>query len=361
MSPIAVSYLTTEIQKLFAGTFNALSQDDAVALFPEGTSYTLPRIVQVKDGASWSALEYLKWVADGGKNINNGKELVIVPAGITYTDKSKYRSSAIVEYGPPIHLSQFKERFLSGKEGDSRAAVKALTHAIEQSMIQLTINAPNWEALLAARTARDLLWESWRGVKLDEFRAVGQTYVSPAFNCTRLLTALHSLVDLFSTPWDSDPSFISLKKAMITYHSLLKSSRLTNGALATLPLPRTKRTANSKGPLPIPSRLSTVLPLLRETFNVLIRLPLFLVPLLIHLPIYYLTRWIGDRSAREEETMAQNKLVVGLFAVFGIYTFWFWIIFALFWSTPMGALIAFVTICALEYYHGRLIDDNYLR
>lgn len=148
-----------------------------MALFPEGTSYTLPRIVQVKDGASWAAMEYLKWVAEGGSNINNGEELIIVPAGITYTDKTKYRSSAVIEYGRPISLSRFKAQFLSGKEGDARLAVKALTHAIEQAMIELTVNAPNWEALLSAMTARDLLFGSWRNINLDDFRSVGQTYV----------------------------------------------------------------------------------------------------------------------------------------------------------------------------------------
>ena len=165
------------MQKLFAGTFQALSEDDAVALFPEGTSYTLPRIVQVKDGAAWAALEYLKWISEGGKNANNGKELIIVPAGITYTDKTKYRSSAVIEYGRPISLSKFKAQFFSTTEGDARLAVKALTHTIEQSLIELTINAPNWEALLAGRTARDLLFQSWREVKLDDFRPVGQTCV----------------------------------------------------------------------------------------------------------------------------------------------------------------------------------------
>jgi glycerol-3-phosphate O-acyltransferase/dihydroxyacetone phosphate acyltransferase len=169
------------------------------------------------------------------------------------------------------------------------------------------------------------------------------------------------LVDLFSTPWDSDPAFISLKRALITYHSLLKSSSLTNGALASLPLPRTKRVPNSKNALPIPGRLATIFPLLRETFSVLIRLPLFLVPLLVHLPIYYVTRWVGDRSALDEESMAQNKLVVGLLSFLAIYSFWFWIIFALFRSTPIGAVVAAITIWGIEFYHGRLIDDNYLR
>jgi len=62
-------------------------------------SYTEPRIMQVKDGVAWSALEYMKWLrleAKDGKGVK-GKEVIIVPAGIVYTNKSKYRSAAVVE------------------------------------------------------------------------------------------------------------------------------------------------------------------------------------------------------------------------------------------------------------------------
>jgi len=58
-------------------------------MFPEGTSYTEPGIAQVKDGAAWAAVEYAKAVNLSGKE---GNELVIVPAAIVYTDKSKYQS-----------------------------------------------------------------------------------------------------------------------------------------------------------------------------------------------------------------------------------------------------------------------------
>ncbi len=81
---------------LFAGTFKALSDGKCVALFPEGTSYTMPRIVQVKDGASWAVLEYMKWVQDG-KAPRGAEEALVVPVGITYTNKSKYRSSVVIE------------------------------------------------------------------------------------------------------------------------------------------------------------------------------------------------------------------------------------------------------------------------
>lgn len=78
-------------QVLFRSTFEALSKGAAIALFPEGTSYTEPRIMQVKDGAAWASLEYSKWLRDNpGKG---SREVVIIPAAIVYTDKTKYRSN----------------------------------------------------------------------------------------------------------------------------------------------------------------------------------------------------------------------------------------------------------------------------
>jgi glycerol-3-phosphate O-acyltransferase / dihydroxyacetone phosphate acyltransferase len=177
--------------KLFAGTFKALSDGDCVALFPEGTSYTMPRIVQFKDGASWAVLEYMKWVQEGSAP-KSAKEALIVPVGITYTDKSKYRSSVVIEfvcfyvfrpflishllrYGKPIHMEEYREQFMSAVEGEPRLAVKRLTHRIEQDMVELTVNAPDWETLLCGQTARNLLWDDGRNINLDDFRFVSQT------------------------------------------------------------------------------------------------------------------------------------------------------------------------------------------
>lgn len=88
---IPVDRKSKDRQILFKGTFEALSKGLAVALFPEGTSYTEPRIMQVKDGAAWAALEYSKWLKE---NPNKATEdVIIVPAAIVYTNKSKYRSN----------------------------------------------------------------------------------------------------------------------------------------------------------------------------------------------------------------------------------------------------------------------------
>jgi glycerol-3-phosphate O-acyltransferase/dihydroxyacetone phosphate acyltransferase len=79
-------------RQLFQGTFDTLTRGAAVALFPEGTSYTEPRIMQVKDGASWAALEYTKYARENPARAH-AKPVFIIPAAIVYTNKSKYRSS----------------------------------------------------------------------------------------------------------------------------------------------------------------------------------------------------------------------------------------------------------------------------
>lgn len=88
---IPVDRKSKDRQVLFKGTFEALSNGQAVALFPEGTSYTEPRIMQVKDGAAWASLEYTKWLKEN-PGAASDQDVTIVPASIVYTNKSKYRS-----------------------------------------------------------------------------------------------------------------------------------------------------------------------------------------------------------------------------------------------------------------------------
>lgn len=96
---IPVDRKSKDRQVLLQGTFDTLARGEAVALFPEGTSYTEPRIMQVKDGAAWAALEYTKWADEHGLD---GPGVKVIPAAIVYTNKSKYRSDVIMEYAHMI-------------------------------------------------------------------------------------------------------------------------------------------------------------------------------------------------------------------------------------------------------------------
>lgn len=83
--------LTTQ-SNLFRESSNALAVGEAIAVFPEGTSYTQPSIVQVMPGAAWAAVDYIRSTQEGKKGGEEGKEMSIVPVGIVYTDKSRYLS-----------------------------------------------------------------------------------------------------------------------------------------------------------------------------------------------------------------------------------------------------------------------------
>jgi len=45
-------------------------------------------------------------------------------------------------------MAAYKEQFFSGVEGAPRAAVKRLTRAIENELIEATVNAPDWYGFL---------------------------------------------------------------------------------------------------------------------------------------------------------------------------------------------------------------------
>ncbi|THH14024.1 hypothetical protein EW146_g6264 [Bondarzewia mesenterica] len=331
---IPVDRKSKDRQALFRGTFDALAQGAAVALFPEGTSYTEPRIMQVKDGAAWAALEYTKWAS--GQPVQS--PLVLVPAAIVYTNKSKYRSRDGVNLDVPIALDPYMDQFLSTEEGANRAAVKRLTRAIEVQLVELTINAPDWDTLYAARMARDLLWEDENSLNRDEFVQISQT-----------------LVDLFSTP-DATPNFNSVKRRLLEYYSLLQSTQLTNSVLSALPLPDT---LDPHRPVPLPSRLFTLLILIRDSIACLVRLPFFLFPLIIHMPAYVMGRLGARLVEHEEETQAQNKILFGLLLLSLIYPAAFFFFWAFLWYTPMGALFAFLIVWLTAVYHTKLINDNY--
>ena len=68
-----------------------------------GTSYTLPHHLPFKDGLSWAAYEFLQHQCNSSNTEEVG--ISIIPAGITYTTKNKWRSDVVVEQVLKIDLT----------------------------------------------------------------------------------------------------------------------------------------------------------------------------------------------------------------------------------------------------------------
>ncbi|GJN93991.1 hypothetical protein Rhopal_007054-T1 [Rhodotorula paludigena] len=341
---IPVDRKTKDNQKLFAATFDALKAGEAIAVFPEGGSETVHTLPALKDGASWAALEYAKNIRDpqAGHALSDGRTLERAPvdvtlciAGIGYSDKTKYRACATMEFGLNISVEPYVDEFLVSP----KSAVKKLTQKVHDELTKVTVNAPDWETRHAAMMARKVLWPDDRKLPLKHLRKMDQ-----------------ALVDLFAAPAPSR-SLRRLCRLLNDYRDALNATGLSHLSLSSLPLPAT---LDPDVPHPLPTRFRVLASVLLSTLSCLIRLPFFLLPLIVHLPVYLFARYAS--SGALEEDQAQNKVAIGLVLALATYAAFFAVVCALLWtSIPWGGalIVGVVGLIAFVAYHNRLVDDNF--
>lgn len=149
----------------------------------------------------------------------------------------------------------------------------------------------------------------------------------------------------------------AIKRHLLTYYSLLESTHLTNSVLSSLPLPAT---LDPRQPVPLPSRLLTLSLLVRDSIALLLPLPFFIVPIVLHAPAYAIGSFGARLAEDEEETQAQNKVVFGLLLLLMIYPAAFFFLWAFLWYTPVGALVSGSFVFLFAMYHNRLINRESL-
>jgi 1-acyl-sn-glycerol-3-phosphate acyltransferase len=133
-------------REMFARVRARLAEGGAVALFPEGTSHSDPRLKPLKSGAARIAL-----------GVVSRPPLRIQPAGLYYTAKETFRSSALVYFGPPFEVTPAA---LDPDGEPPPGLVQPLTERIAKAMGEVTLQADAYEAhQLVAGTERILASE----------------------------------------------------------------------------------------------------------------------------------------------------------------------------------------------------------
>ena len=114
-----------------------LARGEAVGIFPEGKSHDLPRIEQVRSGAARIALQGLR---------DSAEQTCIVPLGINYERKDRFRSAVWVNVGEPIAMQSWR----AAAQEDERKAVRNLTNEIGDRLKQVVthLSEPDSEPLL---------------------------------------------------------------------------------------------------------------------------------------------------------------------------------------------------------------------
>ncbi|HVR71901.1 MAG TPA: lysophospholipid acyltransferase family protein, partial [Vicinamibacteria bacterium] len=132
----------------FARCHAELRHGAAVALFPEGTSHNRPHRLPLKTGAARIALE--------AEARHGPLGLRIVPVGLVYEDKARFRSRVVVQVGPPLDPAPEAAAYAA----DPGAAVRSLTRRIADALGEVTLDHASWEEARLVARASALLAEA---------------------------------------------------------------------------------------------------------------------------------------------------------------------------------------------------------
>lgn len=136
---------TAQNAKTFQAVAEALVVDkSAVLIFPEGISHDEPQLQKLKTGGARMALQ----ACDAGAT-----DLVVIPVGLVYRDKERFRSEVATQVGAAIAVAPYLER---GRHDDPEV-VKALTNDMAAALRGVTINLEQWEDLPLLE-AVDAIW-----------------------------------------------------------------------------------------------------------------------------------------------------------------------------------------------------------
>src|SRR3954447_26277290 len=143
----------TKNEETFVAARKLLARGGTIGICPEGVSHDEPGLRPIKTGAARISL-----AAVSTGEVSN---LKIVPAGLYYTSKTSFRSSALLYFGTPIAVEPVQ---LEPDGTPPREAVRELSKQIEQALRAVILDARHEEALQTiARAERIFSAEARQG------------------------------------------------------------------------------------------------------------------------------------------------------------------------------------------------------
>ena len=254
----------TRNREMFARVRRHLGAGGAVALFPEGTSHSDPRLKPLRSGAARIAL-----------GVAGAVPLQIQPVGLIYTAKETFRSSALVAFGEPFAVTPAP---LDQNGEPPPAEVERLTARIADALSAVTLAADETEVLeLVGRTEAILA-----SATVEEDAAA--------------------------------PERIALRRRLLAGHATLAAraperlERLRRRVLRY----EARRIGAGIDPWDLPEGRYTIGGVIAATLRLLagfaLRLPLGLPGLALHYPAYRLVGFLTGRiGPREPEALATVK------------------------------------------------------
>lgn len=257
----------------FRAAIDALLAGSAIQIFPEGITHSEPGLAELRTGAARIALAAAN---EAGWNAT----LRIVPVGLTYRHKQRFRGSALASVGEAIRVADWKAEY----EADPQQAARSLTAAIAERLRGLIVELSDAEDEPLIETA-ERMWAREKGL-------AGWREPDPmAERLPRLRAFARGLAWLRL----NDPErHRTLERRVRTYRAWLD------------------RLGAREGDVPPRYPLGTVLRyVLHEGLPLLIGFPFAALGAVVWYPVWLAPRIAVARIRPEPEAVSSYKLIVG--------------------------------------------------
>jgi 1-acyl-sn-glycerol-3-phosphate acyltransferase len=264
----------------FERCYELLASGGALVMFPEGVSHSEPALQPLKTGAARIAL---------GSALLGGPLPEIVPVGLTYVEKGRFRSRVLLQVGerlPAHEMLELARRLApSGAPEPPAPAVRALTARIDGAIRSLTLNAERWDDLRALR-------------QLERFFHFRRGRHPGRFSLERRFRTLQRLLRTYEALRVESPVELErLRRRLLWFERLRRLYRIEDYHLHSLP-----------GRASLAWRLGASLVL-----ALALLLPAAWGVLTSGLA-YLLVAWLAPRTSERFDQYDTNKIVLGIFA-----------------------------------------------
>jgi 1-acyl-sn-glycerol-3-phosphate acyltransferase len=297
--------------EMFAACDEAFDRGRLIAIYPEGSTRADAHLQRIKTGAARIALGY---------EAHAPGRLTVVPVGLSFEARKKFRGRVLVSFGEPVDVSSdlaaYRGRPFNGSDIPAKA-LHALTAAIQWAMEREVVHVERIETGALARAVEAL----YRGELERELWEIDSSL---------LPGSMAAAIEHFRAV---DPERIErLWQRMLGYHAGLAAYGLGDEAVRT----RLERTAERQ-------RVAT-------SWQTIVGLPLFAYGAAVNFLPYYLPGWLAGRLSRRQTDYATTRLLASVVA---FPLFWaletslvgwaaglrWLLVFSL--SLPLGGLIAY--------------------
>ena len=195
---------------VYDAVFERLQSGGCVGIFPEGGSHDRTELLPLKAGVAIMALGSLAANPDSG--------LKIVPCGMNYFHAHKFRSRAVVEFGPPVDVPpELVELY---KTGERREATRQLLEIVYQALVAVTVTSPDYDTLMVRIITKD---EQLLCADLSQLIQAARRLYNPTGKKLPLpmIVELNRRLVKGYTQHKDDPRIVNLKKSVNEYNEQL--------------------------------------------------------------------------------------------------------------------------------------------